>query len=80
MKELTELKSDNIKSVEVITSPGAQYDAQVQSVIRIKTIRRQADGLSFHNDTRIEYNGQWTGSESTRKVHRILRAINDTTF
>ena len=57
MKELTELKSDNIKSVEVITSPGAQYDAQVQSVIRIKTIRRQADGLSFRNDTQIDTMG-----------------------
>ncbi|WP_424046753.1 TonB-dependent receptor domain-containing protein [Prevotella jejuni] len=70
MKKLTELKSDNIKSVEVITSPGAQYDAQVQSVIRIKTIRRQADGLSFRNDTRIEYNGQWTGSEATKFTYR----------
>lgn len=73
MKELTELKSDNIKSVDVITSPGAQYDAQVQSVIRIKTIRRQDEGFSFRNDANVEYNGWWTGSESTQLTYRTKR-------
>ena len=34
--ELEQLKSTDIKTVEVITSPGARYDATVKSVIRIK--------------------------------------------
>ncbi|MCR5077733.1 MAG: outer membrane beta-barrel protein [Prevotella sp.] len=70
MKELAELKSDNIKIVEVITSPGAEYDAQVQSVIRIRTLRRQADGLSFRNDASVAYNTMWSGSESVRLTYR----------
>ena len=45
--ELDRLQSDEIQSVEVITNPGAQYDATVRAVVRIKTIRRQGDGFSF---------------------------------
>ena len=44
--ELLKLESKDIKSVEVLTNPGAQYDASVQSVIRIKTIHNIGDGLS----------------------------------
>ena len=42
--ELSQLKSSDIKEVELITIPGAQYGGAVQSVIRIKTIRQQGDG------------------------------------
>ena len=36
--ELDRLQSNEIQSVEVITNPGAQYDATVRAVVRIKTI------------------------------------------
>ena len=45
--ELERLQSNEIQSVEVITNPGAQYDATVRAVVRIKTVRRQGDGFSF---------------------------------
>ncbi len=45
--ELVRLQSNEIQSVEVITNPGAQYDATVRAVVRIKTIRRQGDGFGF---------------------------------
>ena len=45
--ELDRLQSNEIQSVEVITNPGAQYDATVRSVVRIRTIRRQGDGFGF---------------------------------
>jgi hypothetical protein len=45
--ELQRLQSNEIQSVEVITNPGAQYDATVRSVVRIRTIRRQGDGFGF---------------------------------
>ena len=48
--ELERLQSNEIQSVEVITNPGAQYDATVRSVVRIKTIRRQGDGFGFNLD------------------------------
>lgn len=46
--ELNELKSQDILSVEVITSPGAKYDASVQSVIRINTRKVQGEGWGGH--------------------------------
>lgn len=51
--ELEQLNSTDIKHVELLTTPGAQYDASVKSVIRIKTIKRQGDGFSF--DVRSSY-------------------------
>ncbi len=46
--ELDRLLSNEIQSVEVITNPGAQYDATIRAVVRIKTIRRQGDGFGFN--------------------------------
>ena len=46
--ELDRLQSNEIQSVEVISNPGAQYDATVRSVVRIRTIRRQGDGFGFN--------------------------------
>ena len=46
--ELDRLQSNEIQSVEVITNPGAQYDATVKSVVRIRTIRHQGDGFGFN--------------------------------
>ena len=45
--ELKHLRSEEIKEVEVITNPGAQYDATVSAVVRIKTIRRQGTGFGY---------------------------------
>ncbi len=46
--ELDQISSEDIQSVELITSPGAKYDATVQSVILIKTKRPQGEGFSFN--------------------------------
>ena len=44
--DLKRITSQEVKSVDVLTSPGAQYDAEARSVIKIKTIRQQGNGLS----------------------------------
>ena len=49
--ELDQISSEDIQSVELITSPGAKYDATVQSVILIKTKRPQGEGFSFNTQT-----------------------------
>ena len=46
--ELERLQSNEIQSIEVITNPGAQYDATVKAVVRIRTVRRQGDGFGFN--------------------------------
>ena len=45
--ELKRLRSEEIRDVEVINNPGAQYDATVRAVVRIRTVRLQGDGLSL---------------------------------
>lgn len=44
--ELAQLSSNDIAQVELITNPGAEYDATVQAVVKIKTVKRKGDGLS----------------------------------
>lgn len=70
INELRELKSTDIKSVEVITNPGAQYNASVRSVIRIKTIRRTNEGLSFSSRSSVAYNSEWMGAEQAKASYR----------
>ena len=57
--ELKQLKSADIKSVDVITSPGAQYNAEVNAVIRIKTLKAQGDGLSLMVTSDTWKNNKW---------------------
>lgn len=74
LQELKRIKSDNIKNVEVITAPGSQYDATVQSVIRIKTINRQSDGWSGEGFATASYNKWWASSQlwaSTYRTHGL---------
>jgi len=47
MTELDRLQSREIQSVEVITNPGAQFSASVRSVVRIRTVKHQGDGIGF---------------------------------
>ena len=44
--ELDRLRADEIVSAEVITTPGAQYAANVPAVIRIRTIKQRGQGWS----------------------------------
>ena len=54
--EIVNITPDNIKSISVITSPGAEYDAEVESVIRIQTKERRANGFSLRADAYGKYN------------------------
>ena len=54
--EIVNITPDNIKSISVITSPGAEYDAEVESVICIRTKERRANGFSLRADAFGKYN------------------------
>ena len=60
VSELDRLQSNEIQSVEVITNPGAQYDATVRAVVRIRTIRRQGDGFGFNLNASDAQSLRWT--------------------
>ncbi len=44
--ELRNLMSEDIKSVEVVSNPGALYGGDVSCVVRIRTVKHQGDGFS----------------------------------
>lgn len=69
-RELKRLKSTDIKSVDVITSPGAKYNAEVGAVIRIKTKKRQGDGISMEASSQVKYNEKWTTYDDTTVKYR----------
>ena len=57
--ELKSLHSSEIQNVEVITNPGALYDATISAVVRIRTVKTQGEGFGFNvnvgNDQDLVY-------------------------
>jgi hypothetical protein len=51
--ELDNLNSADIRDVEIVNNPGARYDASIKAIIRINTLRKIGDGISF--DVRSSY-------------------------
>lgn len=47
MSELDRLKSEDVKSVELIQNPGAQYDASTRAVVKIRTVRPAGEGFGM---------------------------------
>ena len=62
LKELEQLKSTDIKSIELITNPGAKYDATVGAIVKIQTVRKAGDGFS------IDTWGRWQQSRKDKEA------------
>ena len=80
--ELKQLKSTDIKSVDIIMAPGAQYNAEVNAVIRIRTIKPQGDGFSLMATTQTWRNNQWNNYEDLTLKYRTggLEAFANVAF
>ena len=63
--ELDQLKSEEIKSIELITNPDSKYDASVKAVVKIRTKVLQGEGFGF--DVRSSY----FQSENTDLVEQL---------
>ena len=61
-RELEQLKSTDIKNIELITNPGAKYDATVGAIVKIQTIRKAGDGFS------IDTWGRWQQSRKDKEA------------
>ncbi len=71
-QELDQLSSDNIKSVEVVSNPGARYDASIKAVIRIFTKKVEGEGFGFDNRTvaRNTYEYGWAAYDQLNLNYR----------
>ena len=80
--ELEQLNSSDIRQVEVVTNPGARYDASVKSVVRIRTVKRKGDGFGF--DVRSTYNyaekSQWHEQANLNYRHNDLDLFGSLTY
>lgn len=63
-RELQSLQSDNIRRVELVLAPGAQYDSSTRAVLKIFTRRKFVRGLSV----RDEVNADWRRRTSVNDV------------
>ena len=66
MNELESLSPENIKSVEVISSPGARYAADVNAVVRITTLKPMGEGFGFTAESYF-YQGFEYGSRAMQE-------------
>lgn len=51
--ELDQLRSHQIKSVKVITNPGARYGSGINAVIQITTVKTQGEGFAIDSRTNL---------------------------
>ena len=68
--ELKQLKSMDVKNVEIITAPGAKYNAEVNAVIRIKTLKPQGDGFSLIATSQTWKNNKWNNYDDLTLKYR----------
>lgn len=67
LKELKQLRSTDIKQVEVVSTPGARYDASVNAVVRIRTVRRKGEGFGLNFSEELEV-GEFVRSDTYLKL------------
>ena len=81
-QELASLKSTEIKAVDVITSPGSRYNAEVQSVIRIKTKGTLGEGLSASATLSADNNSRMNTRDQLSLTYRTggLEIFGNTTY
>lgn len=58
--ELTFLQSDNMRKVELLLAPGAEYGSNTAAVLKIYTRRNIVDGLSFTAQANARKGRRWS--------------------
>lgn len=72
--EVQQLEVKNIKSVELNTNPGAEYDASVGAVLLITTYKR-LEGLAVQVENTIRRNHLWS-HENSVKINYNHKKVN----
>jgi hypothetical protein len=68
--ELQQMNSSQIKSVEILTSPGPSYGAEVRSVILITTVRNAGDGLGGNINAGVTVDRMFSHNEGVSLNYR----------
>lgn len=63
--ELEKIVSEDIRSIELIRNPGAEYDASVKAVLNIHLIRKPGEGFG------LNANSQWTQAHRGSHNHQL---------
>ena len=69
--ELENINSNTINKITIITNPDAQYAANIQSVIKIETIKVQGEGLSGNLSHGITINRKFSNVSVANLNYRI---------
>ena len=68
--ELDQLESENIRRVEVVRNPGARYNAEVKSVVRIYTKKPQGEGFGVNERFVTQYQYGWNVADQLNVNYR----------
>ena len=74
--ELDRLRADEILSAEIITNPGAEYGADITSVIRLKTVRKAGEGWSGSFSTAYRQGKENYASGNTSLNYRTRNGMD----
>ena len=76
LQELDRLRADEILSAEIITNPGAEYGAEVTSVIRLKTVRKAGEGWSGNFSAAYRQGKKHYGSANAALNYRLRNGMD----
>ncbi len=74
ISELGKLKSDEIRQIDLITNPGADYDAGTGAVLKIKTDRSQGEGFGVGVTSSADY-AYKTNTEQQISLNYLHRGL-----
>lgn len=74
-EELKQIRSQDIKQVEIENHPGANYDASVAAIVRIKTVKKKGEGwgVNLSNDY---YQGSNANNYASLRVNYQKNGFN----
>ena len=71
--ELQRLPSTEIKEVEVIRTPGAQYNAEANAIVRIRTIKREGEGWGLFASINDTYCPRYSNNQMGGQINMNYR-------
>ena len=71
--ELQRLQSTEIKEVEVIRTPGAQYNAEANAIVRIHTVKREGEGWGLFASINDTYCPRYSNNQMGGQINMNYR-------